>query len=445
MILSQEATQLTYSQDEASEQSFPKEASPSIISNTRPASLVSRVDPSPQLGLLPDLLRLLRQNAPITEIDQILRQFYRSPRHLSAIELAIEKDQKDILALLFRRCWSKTALLDNDRIPMLGYALLQSPPSRGVIEVLLQYGADPRVIPAHLWKTRPITPTNPTGAYSGGYTDDLIARDVGEKARWCTQSHLNILTKALEFDYDLKYQFQRACSSGGSSKEKGIASLLKVPSLAYLPHGTQAIGAEESVARAVKYIKSYLTLPLVAKTKQRPLVLMLVGPRGHGKTAFLKGLVENTMMAPLESLIGQYNLNEAKQTSDAPLRVFYRDMQDCPDLRETKHLIDFALSGKSPLDDDLLEENGSIDTLMVFHLGERNFSRTLIVLITSDAEQIIIDHDRQHLDKSENPKLDIALSNALLDAYGVSHAMPLFLDSISFLPAHTDAAISIPS
>lgn len=319
--------------------------------SARSASLGSRPYPNSQPDFLSTLLNLMRQNAPVTEIDDILRQFYRSPRHVSALELAFEKDQKECLALLFRHSWSKTALVGHSQVLMLAYALLQSPPSRGVVEVLLQNGADPRVIPSHLWKTQTISNSNPTGAVyeSGlGSDHDPLAKDTSASCpRWCTQLHLDILTKALEFDYDLKYQFQRALRFRAPPKEKDVASLLKVPSLAYLPYYTQAIGAEEPVARAIKYIKSYLTLPLVTKVKQRPLVMMLVGPRGHGKTAFLKGLVENAMMAPLESLVGQQNINEANRHSGAPLRVYYRDMQDSPDLEETKHLLDVALSGRS--------------------------------------------------------------------------------------------------
>lgn len=233
------------------------------------------------------------RNNPMRDpaLETALQNRERSaPRPLGVFLHAMNRNRLAQAELLLKYGWNANDTLGKDNVPLLAHALLKGA-SRDFITSLLKYRADPSSIPADLWQLGVSSCSTQVGSVNP------------KKTAWCQKQHRTALARTFDMDFDMKCQFQRAYEVQNLYNEPKLKLLLNAPSVAHFPYkNIEQIGLGKTCDKVMKYLQSYLLMPFMSKTKQRPLVLLLIGPSGHGKSQLVHDLAGENEVLPLESL-----------------------------------------------------------------------------------------------------------------------------------------------
>lgn len=167
-----------------------------------------------------------------------------------------------------------TLLRDDVRVPILALALLEGA-HRESIALLLEYHADPCSIPAELWFL---------DGLSSSSREEFVDQ---EKTAWCQTYHRTELARVLDMDFDTKCQFHRATEVQKLYNKPILTLLLNAPSVVHFPYkNIQQIGRGKTCEKVMYYLQPYLTMSFVSEKKQRPLVLLFIGPDRRSYVCF---------------------------------------------------------------------------------------------------------------------------------------------------------------
>jgi hypothetical protein len=179
-------------------------------------------------------------------------------------------------------------------IPILAAAIFQNNASAVVsVSILLELGADPYVIPRDLWDDSAAS----TDIYPSG--EDLA------KTRWCDEANRNLLTKC--FNISIKHRLLQA------SREEAFSN--GIPKTEDLIHAELSnhllIGQDTSISRVNEILRCHLLCG-----KKEPLVMVFVGPAGHGKTEMARRIGNVRRLLPHSASAQESSIQEKAQNID---------------------------------------------------------------------------------------------------------------------------------
>lgn len=260
-----------------------------------------------------------------------------APRPLGTLLYALSRNRLSQAGLLLKYGWNANDTLE-DEVPHLAQALLRGE-TRDCIRYLLEYHADPSRIPADLWQL------NESSFYTKvGVVDP-------KKTAWCQKQHRAQLARVFDIDFDLKCQFHRALEVQELYNEPELKLLLDAPSVAHFPYkNIWQIGSGKTCDKVMGYLQSYLLMPFMSKKKQRPLVLLFIGPPGQRKSQLADDLAGENEVLPLESLrcdnLPKDGRKKQPNGSDKSVSFYQRDLDQHSEPADTAALLDEAFHSK---------------------------------------------------------------------------------------------------
>ena len=184
-------------------------------------------------------------------------------RHgVSAIFSAVAEGRNDVLRLMMSHGADPNARHLPSGIPVLASAIFQNNGAAIIaVSVLLEFGADPFVIPQDLWADN---------ASFSSIKDDPL------KIQWCDEANKNLLSKC--FNLSVKHYLQEAAKKIIDPSKPGDAT--SGPNIINRESSNHLmIGQEDSLRRVNENLRCHMLCGA-----NEPLVLAFVGPAGHGKT-----------------------------------------------------------------------------------------------------------------------------------------------------------------
>ena len=188
------------------------------------------------------------------------------------VSFAIERNCPGMVRLLCRAGASPNDKIKPCQIPVLAYAIFQSEyglqDTTDVVIQLLVMGADPNRIPEDMWQDPLQAPQREQ------------AKPNPDISKWCTGEVREALART--FNLTQRYCLRKASTlSGPSPRALQIAKVTATLPLFEVPY--HVIGQYEPTQTVIDSI-----LNLYMSDGNRPLILLLTGPSGHGKTELAK-------------------------------------------------------------------------------------------------------------------------------------------------------------
>jgi hypothetical protein len=223
----------------------------------------------------------------------VKRSLEVSKHGAAALFTAVRGDRIDILrALIVHGVDPNTR--HTSGMPILAAAIFQSNASAVVsVSILLELGADPFVIPRDLWDD------------SADSQDVYPSEEDLAKTRWCDEANRNLLNKC--FNISIKHRLLQAsreepCSNGIPKTEDLIHAELSNHLL---------IAQDASIARVNEILRCHLLCG-----KKEPLVMVFIGPAGHGKTEMARRIGNVRRLLPYSASAQESSIPEKTQNID---------------------------------------------------------------------------------------------------------------------------------
>jgi hypothetical protein len=350
-----------------------------------------------------------------------------------AIFSAVDQSRLDLFNLMVEHGADPNARAYDSGMPVLAFAILQTT-SRTVevVKILLSLGADPWLIPTDLWES---DTDIPHGAQSSSRGDQASG------TCWCTDDLRASLKRHLNLT--LRYNLLQASKIvPPTMKEWHVAHSLKIKPLIQAPYFL--IGQKFAIDHVKKYVMSHQV-----SQSRGPLVLVFLGPSGHGKRELARQMGS---MLTLQSLVMECKKARCRTGSfgsecsdnitashlcheSNELKVIYIDdlnNVDSPVLGPLLEVIDkgtWQLWGKSIL--AVLTTTSCLPFPGVYrHKGcgrEVDCSKAICILATTHAAETIVDFYQKNLQSRPQKTwttapweyLDKAIRKDLANKYGV--------------------------
>ncbi|MDI1486034.1 MAG: hypothetical protein OHK93_004223 [Ramalina farinacea] len=190
------------------------------------------------------------------------------------LAMAVEQNSPELIRLLcsFGACPNDT--IKPCEIPVLAYAVINSEygftDTTDVLIQLLMMGADPHQIPLDMWQDPLKAPRRD------------VPRNKASTSEWCTAEVREALARTLNLMQ--RYVLLKASTiDRPSARTLQIARATKIMALFEIPY--HIIGQQEATRTVVDAIVN-----VYMSDRNKPLVLLLTGLSGHGKTELAKNL-----------------------------------------------------------------------------------------------------------------------------------------------------------
>ena len=193
---------------------------------------------------------------------------------IPVLAMAVEQSSPELVKLLcsFGACPNDT--IKPYEIPVLAYAVINSEygltDTTDVVIQLLMMGADPHQIPLDMWQDPLKAPRRD------------VPRSKASTSEWCTAEVREALARTLNLMQ--RYVLLKASTiDRPSARTLQIARATKIMALFEVPY--RIIGQQEATRTVVDAIVN-----VYMSDRNKPLVLLLTGLSGHGKTELAKNL-----------------------------------------------------------------------------------------------------------------------------------------------------------